>query len=822
MGRRFLAELAIVAACCGIAIVLVSARSARANACPNAAFRTGPSAPLPDCRAYELVTPSYKNGSGVAPYWIARSGEAMIAFSFAGFAGTPGDEGIPGGWYRLARGSAGWTTTPMALPSSRYTVIEGVSTEASPKLTDIEATSFVEVAHAVEGPAGSLDLAIKHADGSLADMGPALPPAAPGSPEEQRTPEEAAEQSGLRLAGLSADGEQAFFSLRSDFWPGDATVPPKAGDAYSSLYEYAGTCGTAVECAAAKREPLLVGVDSQGRQISRCGTALGGSRDGTMDVAHNAVSRDGLTVFFTALAPSNVCAGAGPPVTEIFARIDGGLPGARTVAISEPSVEDCSGCNTTSGLAGAHFEGASAEGSKVFFSTAQPLLGGDTSTNLYEYDFAAPAGERVVRVSAPEARISSPGPAEMVGNVVQISEDGSRVYFVAHGRLTTGPNAQGQRARAGADNLYVSNTETRESAFVADLCSGPERSGSVSDSRCPLGLSESQLAAESHGGNDLSLWGGAGGFNQGGSDVTPDGRFLVFESYGDLTPDDTSTASQIFEYDAQTGLLVRVSIGQGGYNHDGNTDVEDVHAGIVVPTYSTRTTYNVRFEPSMYWGHLAVSADGSKVFFQSADALTPQAVDYHVIFKGLIEVVYAENVYEYSSLGGNIEDGAVRLISDGLDQIDAGGSAVTLYGTDASGQDVFFTTADKLVGQDSDEIPDVYDARVGGGFPPPSAPPSCSEEACQGALSVAPTLLSPGSQFQAGGNPPPAASKPAAKPKRKSLTQAQQLARALRACRDRPKSGRRACEAKARRRYGKKAVKRSARKATAARLGGRR
>jgi hypothetical protein len=40
----------------------ISAPPARAGTCPNEALRAGASAHLPDCRAYELVSPSDANG----------------------------------------------------------------------------------------------------------------------------------------------------------------------------------------------------------------------------------------------------------------------------------------------------------------------------------------------------------------------------------------------------------------------------------------------------------------------------------------------------------------------------------------------------------------------------------------------------------------------------------------------------------------------------------------------------------------------------------------------------------------------------------------
>jgi hypothetical protein len=132
---------------------------------------------------------------------------------------------------------------------------------------------------------------------------------------------------------------------------------------------------------------------------------------------------------------------------------------------------------------------------------------------------------------------------------------------------------------------------------------------------------------------------------------------------------------------------------------------------------------------------------------------------------------------------------------------------VCLLGADTEGKNVFFTTADQLVRKDTDTQLDFYDARIcepeSGNpcitEPPPPLEP-CTEEACHGIAPVPPSLLSPGTaSFNGEGNS--ALPAPAVKPK--SLTRAQKLTSALKACkRDKSRKKRATCEKQARKSYG--------------------
>jgi len=800
MGRGFTdVARGVPAICCGACLVAAlmltlpagSASAAgdvnEAGCSPETEVSPGFRAYLPDCRAYELVSPPYANGAKIgSSVYLSPDGEHLIGNSWGGFAGTENNEElgtVGAAYYELSRTTSGWAGAPLDQPASRFSlgklVTAGVGLESTLWALSAQAMPEEEVSAADAKRVLALRAATARGP-RFTEVGPVNPPSAPAVEN-------------FHFDGVSPDLTHVLFTLETMeqkagwLWPGDETVESLQGG--ESLYEYVGDSGAEpVYGATSGRAPTLVGVNEQGTLISDCGTLLGGSEtsSGGGSNAYNAVSADGETVFFTALAATSGSGeehcnaageGVGPHVNEVYARI----VGATTVDISEPPLttpgRTCTGtCTTNENVVADRsegiFEGASRDGSKVFFLTKQPLVDGDADTkmDLYEVELEGGAVKRLTQVS----HDPNSGEAAEVEGVTRISEDGSRVYFVARGVLASNsngdPRAGGEFARAtpGAENLYVYDTDTGRTTFIAMLCTGNGTSGAVAFEQEALCRSSS---------SDEALWEAQG---SGPAETAPaDGRFLVFAGVSDLTSDDASTVPEVFEYDAETGTLARVSIGQNGYDEDGNTTNGEDAASIVHPTYSVDS-------PAEATSHMSVASNGA-VYFLSRDALTRFAV------AGVL------NVYEYRA--GNVytvsppENPALQ--AQALEK----NVLTPLIGTDESGANVFLRSAVNLVPQDTNTQLDVYDARELGGFPAPVSPMACVEAACQGSLNSGPSPPAPASATAKAEGDLPSPAKAKAKP----LTKARQLANALRACRKKKVKIRRgACEARARKRYGTK------------------
>jgi hypothetical protein len=805
-----------------LALALPAAPSALAagdvndGTCPNEA-NTGFTSALPDCRAYEQVSPTFKNGFEMTVEHALPEGERVQGFSVGLFAGATSGFCATGSSYDSARTELGWTTT--AINDAPLTELEYAG-GCAVLLLNGEGASLLEL-RPIAGSVYARDLYIHEPgpDGAFVPVGPMIPPSAiPPSPTGTG-PEGGFQNKGLIdatsdfkhvLFVLDAQSQYLAPGITSELWPGDTTHLQPEQDSYApSLYEYAGTNNTA---------PTLVGVDNSGHLISDCGTALGGYGLNNPGNDLNSLSEDGSHVVFTAIgATHSECAGlTAPSVDELFVRINGD----HTVAISEPnalaSAPPDEGCTEVkcraditepANFRDANYEKASRNGSKIFFTSTQRLLNnatqdsdaedsavpqlgekgcdgsskslgtmGPNGCNLYEYDLEEnPVTKQPFGLSLVSGGDSS-GLGPEVQGVAAVSEDGSHIYFVAKGVLTREPRGdktgaciaeltpaelaveeetkEGRcRPKREADNLYVRDTETGETEFIATLSEADNNQWLFNAEGAPM-------------------------------NVTDNGGFLVFTSTEHLTTGDASTVRQVFRYEAATGALVRISLGNKG--HDG------LGASSITSRGNTALTEAEELEND---SHPAVSEDGSIVVFASTEALVPQAPTNNQCEaeEGGKCVSYFVNTYEYRG-------GHVYLIADGNEP-----------SLSRNGRDIFFSTAEPLVVQDGDHTRDIYDAREDGGFAS-SVPASCREEGCQGLVGAEPVFGAPSSASVTGGGnlalPTPVAPKP--KPKAKPLTRAQKLTKALKLCHAKhDKKARTSCESTAHRKYGLKAKKSS-------------
>ncbi|HWW90833.1 MAG TPA: hypothetical protein VNY35_08655, partial [Solirubrobacteraceae bacterium] len=438
--------VAYVATSCCVACLCLTAQAVAADSCPNANLRTGPSAALPDCRAYELVTPAFKFGANFGPIRAADSSHVQFS-SIGGFNGAGDDQGTEGSDYVTTRGPAGWSSVPVDPPAAEFQ--NGATLEAASPLEDVSSAFSTELVAGIPAASKPIDkrLYLRAQDGSLTEVGPVFPPEAVAGWTESRN-----DLAGNQYEAGSADLSHVVFEINAGqgtthfLWPGDTTVEG------GSVYEYVGT---------GSRAPRLVGVDNAGHLIGQCGIGVGSKEHPGGQDTYNAISATGGTIFFNVQAGgclSEGVTGSGPPVGELYARIDG----SRTVAVSEPVLPPgaaCTGGHTCFGapLSTGVFQGASEDGRRVFFLTEQPLTNGDedTGNDLYMAEIEGTGSGAKVSKLVQVSHDENPGQAAEVRGVARVSMDGSHVYFVAQGALTNTPNKLGEAPVAGAENLYV-------------------------------------------------------------------------------------------------------------------------------------------------------------------------------------------------------------------------------------------------------------------------------------------------------------------------------------------------------------------------------
>ncbi len=693
--------------------------------CPNDALRTGPAAFLPECRAYELVSPLEKNNGDIATgensfSLSSTDGERATYSSFTSF-GDPQGAPLTSQYLSSRDPESGWSTKAISPPRSSVPFYGAAAPANTPQFRafseDLCSGWVIQdspIAYAEGAPAGVPNLyrqvhcgtcpfAGQLVAGSCHELLTTVPP--PGFSRE-------AEASESRYVpapqGFSATGTRSL--LRADaVLTEDAcqTNPQKSKGLFQLYLAHEGAL-------------RLVSVLPNGKAAcvhSSAGTAQGSAGGVNADNVHRAVSADASRIFWSASAtaknkaPVEEEGGAGNQPGPLYVRVNPEGPEGASSKCSEAEAGEACTAQITSD-ANARFWGADTQGATAIYTTG--LL---TSSELFEYDVEGEASTLI---------------AKGVRGVAGISDDASRVYFVSGEALSGEPNGEGEVPAVGQPNLYLRERDSAGLDFIDTLSSldvGKEVISSAPSA--PVTPLPSKRTSR----------------------LSPDGMHLAFTSTAPLTGFDNTDANsgepdvEVFLYDAPTGAgageLHCVSCNPSGARPAGQKIYEGGNGEVDRWAAAQLPDWEHELHPSR-----SLSESGDRLFFESFDALVLRDTNGK---QDVYEWQRASSKEQCAKGGAELyapeSDGCISLISSGQSSVD-----VEFLDASASGSDVFFTTTSSLLAHDYGLV-DVYDARVGGGFaPPPTPDPICEGEACQGTPSPPDDPTPASSSFEGAGN----------------------------------------------------------------------
>lgn len=709
--------------------------------CPaNEAFRAGTG--LPDCRAYELVSPLEKLGGspGLLPstmsfFEVNQSSSDGDRVTYSAMSSFADPESAPYiSQYLSSRDpNGGWTTESISPPRTTrpLNVQHSLTNEFEAFSPDLCQAWLVNNSTSTLAPgaiAGFPNL-YRRANCQSSPAYEALTTVQP--------PEVDASLYMLYPLGFSSDGAESVF-LSNDRLSPNAPVLPIDGETKEFYLYVNGPGGLRYACYLPNGKPIS----------TACSAGMVAAQpNGRASAVQGALSGDGTRLYWTAYQGNPVVAPEGIPGT-IYLRLNPDQPQSKVSAGKCTEPEDACTVPVSGSVTPekSEFWAASSDGSEAFFRVAHgPLTG-----NLYQFDLATKASTLI---------------AEGVENPMAVSGDGSRVYFASTKLLGQG---ESEGAEAGAHNLYLYEAGAGFSFIMRlteqDLGGNEGRPGSISE--VPTERS---------------------------SVLSTDGAVATFVSNASPTPtgyDNSDAVSgrpdqEVYRYDAESHQLRCISCNPTGARPLGAStggngpwavaQLPKQHAALVAPH--------------------PLSSDGKRLFFESYEALVPRDTNG------------TWDVYEWEAAGtGSCAESASTYNPDTggcVDLISSGSSAEPsrFLDADSSGENVFIGTFASLVAADYG-LHDVYDARVGGGFPePPGLAAACEGEACQAPFTPPGDATPASSVFQGSGDITVATGTLA--PKAKTPTVAQKLARALKACHARHGKARKRCEVRARKRFGK-------------------
>jgi hypothetical protein len=698
---------------------------------------------LPDGRVYEQVSPTNKNGNGAGAgsgasgqpedqYSVASADGNAMLFWASGAVGNA-SSGLAD-YFVARRSAAGWSTTAATPRPTSGEINVFSSPTVMLSSADLSHVAFEEQS----GKDGGFGFPGIGSGGQLylAGLDPLAQPTWLSRPT---IPAPIQEGIAPWLAGASPDLSTVYFGYDGTLLPQDASRTPYAGKSTGEGGSSSGSSYLNPSAAGfyewSSGVLLPAGVLPDG-SIDPFGAvpaaeALAYNKNPasvTAEELNNQVSTDGSHAFFVSPDPSfcvqnsPVCGGDQP---ELYARVTAADGSQSTVLVSksaitgQPAPHGPLQIQNAHGLTGGDqalgdarpYVYASPDGSRAFFESMDQLTSdAPNGSSVKAYDFNLTTGSLAylpgVADLPPESASAEVGGPLGTSSILVSSEDGSDFIFV---RYPPGGVPQLELWRSGSSGGTVTP--------ISQLPPSPAHQRAYSEKREPQPGGMAFVAAR----------------------ATADGSVFMFETDSSLPGFNNAPGyEEIYRYDAGANALSCVSCPPAGTTPSG--DAQLAHSDLIRPIGG-----------QLYgWLNVArgMSADGSRIFFDTPDPLVPQDTNTRPIEEedsGSITRTYGRDVYEW-------ESGKIYLLSSGT-----GVKNALVLDSSASGNDVFFATADGLVAGDTDGAYDVYDARVPrpGDVPLSSAVP-CQGDVCQGPPRV-PSLLgaSPSETFSGPGNPAP-------------------------------------------------------------------
>jgi Tol biopolymer transport system component len=514
----------------------------QSDTCPNATYRSGVSENLPDCRAYELVTPVDKNGAEVTTNYGAFrasvAGDGIFFASSTGIGEMMGTGVYGFSEYVTSRGSAGWTTKGITPTPALNVPQQGFSFNFTRFLDASEtlqrAVFFGYDLPGVEGArTDSKNLYVEDtASGKLLEA--VTNGMHEGEPINVSYGEETPE-----LGGSSGDMSVVTFEMLPNLLPEASGVAPKVYALEHGVLKLVGV--------------LRDGSVPAGGSVLARDLGVGFAASWPAIGFKDTVSRDGSRIFFLSPASGE---------RQLYMRENG----SKTVLISESE-------ETGEQIAAQNvgFQGATPDGKHVLFTTSTRLLdSAPEGGGLYLYtDGPDPAHEANLTYLARGVGVEG------------FSEDASRIYYVENESLFLWN--QGQRTRI-VSNFGAWNQEVRvtpDGSKIAFISSGhythADRTPGIGNAyemylydvgtgkltcvSCPPSGSAITTGIDLQVGEILNFE-YATGFRP--RFISDDGRFVFFNTSESLLPQDTDGVVDAYEYDTQTGTLSLLSLGVGG------------------------------------------------------------------------------------------------------------------------------------------------------------------------------------------------------------------------------------------------------------------